>query len=150
MDVCSASTTRTQSIFPVFPSHVVRVLMRYIYFHTLNIYRRPLSVDRSIFITQLNLMAAWYKVTPLRDLTRKLFVNVCDSPENFEVLIAALRQTYNPRNDYGAEGSEEWVAGSVRVCLQLRAEGLVGRLDGWMGGWMNGLPLSARRWNLRR
>jgi hypothetical protein len=75
-----------------FPSPVVEAMLRYFYYHTLDLTSPPLPVDRLIFKFQMTLISSLYEVTPLC----KLVENYGFEPQkDAEVYIAALRKTWD-------------------------------------------------------
>jgi hypothetical protein len=72
-----------------FPAYVVKVLIRYFYYHTFDISERPQAVDPFTFNMQVRQIALLYQVEPLHQLTKEYLAHACD-PEHADDFVAAL------------------------------------------------------------
>jgi hypothetical protein len=96
-----------------FPAPVVKAMVRYFYYHTLDISSPPLPVDRLIFSLQLGLASMMYGVKHLHELTQEFAFEPLKDPE---VYIAALRQTCDMAS---VDSLEEGFNTAIRMMVQM-------------------------------
>ena len=98
-------------------------MVRYFYYHTLDISNEPLSVARLHFLHQLQVIATICNVEPLRELVAEHMQRACHPLEdNVEFFIAALREAGADCRVPAATTAEaeESAHKSVRMLLQLK------------------------------
>jgi hypothetical protein len=96
-----------------FPAPVVEAMVRYFYYHTLDLSSPPLPVDRLIFSLQLGLASMMHGVRPLAKLTDGF---AFEPLKDADVYIAALRQTCDMAS---VDSLEEGFNSAIRMMVQM-------------------------------
>jgi hypothetical protein len=101
-----------------FSTPVVRAMIRYFYYHTLDMSGCPASAHPSVFAIHMYIIACKYEVEPLRELALAYLRDESDPQKNVDGFVAALGEAW----DYRFLGHTElWIHDGIRNVLHQKA-----------------------------
>jgi hypothetical protein len=101
-----------------FSTPVVRVMIRYFYYQTLDMSGCPESAHPSVFAIHMYIIACKYEVEPLRELALAHFRSTSDPQEDVEDFVAALAEAWDYRF---LNLGEMWMHDGIRNVLHQKA-----------------------------